>query len=93
MRILASIEDSKIIDLEGATIDIRGTDRDKINTGWGAIILGDERFPKGLAMDLYPTVDPEKLAKLQKVKANLAIECDRRPDGNLKPKCIHLLSF
>ncbi len=44
-------------------------------------------------MDLYPTVDPEELAKHQNVRANLAIECDKRHDGTLKPKRIHLLSF
>lgn len=90
---LAAVDDSTIIDLEGATLDIRGTDRDKINTGWGAVILGEDRFPKRLPMDLYPTVNPEELAKHQRVVANLAIECERLPDGNLKPKRIHLLSY
>lgn len=90
---LESVDDSRIIDVEGASIDIRGTDRDKINTGWGAVILGDERFPKRLPMDLYPKVDPEELAKYQIVKANLAVECEKRPDNSLKPKRIHLLSF
>ena len=90
---LSSVDDSTVIDVEGATIDIRGTDRDKINTGWGAVIVGDERFPKRLPMDLYPTVDPEELAQHQQVNANLAIECERRPDHTLKPKRIHLLSF
>ena len=90
---LKSVDDSTIIDLEGATIDIRGTDRDKINTGWGAVVVGDERFPKRLPMDLYPTVNPEHLAQYQNVKANLAIECERGADNSLKPKRIHLLSF
>lgn len=90
---LNSVDDSTIIVLEGATIDIRGTDRDKIKTGWGAIILGDDRFPKRLPMDLYPTVSPEDLALHQQVKANLVIECERLPDNRLKPKRIHLLSF
>ena len=90
---LKAVDDSTIIDIEGATLDIRGTDRDKINTGWGAIVMNDERFPKRLPMDLYPTVNPEELAKHQQVKANLAIECERRPDRSLRPKRIHLLSF
>lgn len=90
---LKAVDDSTIIDVEGASIDIRGTDRDRINTGWGAIIVGDKRFPKRLPMDLYPTVNPEELAKYQKVRANLAVECERNPDNNLKPKRIHLLSF
>jgi hypothetical protein len=90
---LKSVDDTKIIDLEGAVIDIRGTDRDKINTGWSAVIIGDEKFPARLPMDLYPTVDPENLARYQKVRANLAIECDRRSDNTLRPKRIHLLSF
>lgn len=90
---LKAVDDSKLIDLEGASIDIRGTDRDKISTGWGAVILGDNRFPKRLPMDLYPTVDPEELAKFHEVKANLSIECERRPDNTLKPTRIHLLSF
>lgn len=90
---LKAVDDSTIIDIEGAMLDIRGTDRDKINTGWGAIIINDDRFPKRLPMDLYPTVNPEQLAKYQQVKANLAIECERRPNQTLKPKRIHLLSF
>ncbi|WP_143033510.1 hypothetical protein [Roseicitreum antarcticum] len=90
---LKAVDDSTIIDVEGATLDIRGTDRDKINTGWYAIVMNDERFPKRLPMDLYPTVDPEDLAKYQRVLANLAIECERQPDRTLKPKRIHLLSF
>lgn len=90
---LKSVDDSTVIDVEGVTIDIRGTDRDKINTGWGAVVIGDESFPKRLPMDLYPTVNPEVLALHQQVKANLAIECERRPDNSLKPKRIHLLSF
>ncbi len=90
---LKSVDDSTIIDIEGATLDIRGTDRDKINTGWGAIVMGDEPFPKRLPMDLYPKVNPEDLAKYQRVLANLAIECERKPDRTLKPKRIHLLSF
>lgn len=90
---LKSVDDSKIIDVEGATIDIRGTDRDKINTGWGAVIIGDDRFPKRLPMDLYPTVNPEELAQHQEVRANLAVECERRADNSLRPKRIHLLSF
>lgn len=90
---LKNVDDSTIIDVEGAKIDIRGTDRDKINTGWGAVIIGDERFPKRLPMDLYPTVNPEDLAQHQEVIANLAVECERRPDNSLKPKRIHLLSF
>lgn len=90
---LESVDDSRVIDIESASIDIRGTDRDKINTGWGAVILGDDRFPKRLPMDLYPTVDPEELAKHQNVTANLAVECERRPDNTLRPKRIHLLSF
>ena len=90
---LNGVDDSTVIDLEGAVIDIRGTDRDKINSGWGAVIISDERFPKRLPMDLYPTVDPERLAKFQKVEANLSIECERRPDNTLRPRRIHLLSF
>lgn len=90
---LRAVDDSKIIDVEGARIDIRGTDRDKINTGWGAVVVGDERFPKRLPMDLYPTVNPEELAQYQEVTANLAVECERRANDTLRPKRIHLLSF
>ncbi len=90
---LKAVDDSTTIDVADAKIDIRGTDRDKINSGWGAVIIGDERFPKRLPMDLYPTVDPEELARHQQVIANLLIECERRADKSLKPKRIHLISF
>lgn len=90
---LAGVDDSTSIDLERATIDIRGTDRDSIKSGWGAIIVGEDRFPKRLPMDLYPTVNPEELARHQQVVANLSVECERLADQTLKPKRIHLLSF
>lgn len=90
---LKNVDDTTNVPLEGQTIDIRGTDRDKNNTGWGAVIVDNEQFPKRLPMDLYPTVDRERLAQYRIVKADLIVECDRRPDGCLRPKRIHLLSF
>lgn len=90
---ISSVDDSKNVDVEGAIVDIRGTDRDKHKQGWHAMIVGDERFPKRLPMDLYPTVNPDALANHKSVRANLIVECERLPDGNLKAKRIHLLSF
>lgn len=90
---LSNVDDTTIIALEGQDIDIRGTDRDRNSTGWGAIIIGDDRFPKRLQMDLYPTVDRETLAGHQIVTANLVVECERKADTNLRSKRIHLLSF
>lgn len=90
---LKSVDDSSNVNVENALLDVRSLDRDKINTGWGAIIVGDERFPKRLPMDLYPTVNPESLAKHQQVIANLVVECERKTDNTLAGKRIHLLSF
>jgi len=90
---LKTVDDSTIIDLEGLQLTLGEQIGTKINTGWGAVVVGDERFPKRLPMDLYPTVNPEHLAQYQNVKANLAIECERGADNSLKPKRIHLLSF
>lgn len=90
---LASVEDSTLVDVERAWVEIRSTDRDKTKSGWGAIIRDDGRFPKRLPMDLYPTVKAEKLAAFHFVRADVVVECDRLADGTLKPKRIHLLSF
>uniref|UniRef100_A0A2A3K134 Uncharacterized protein n=1 Tax=Alloyangia mangrovi TaxID=1779329 RepID=A0A2A3K134_9RHOB len=90
---LEAVDDSENVELEFARLDLRGTDRDRHKQGWGAAIVGDDRFPKRLPMDLYPTVDPDKLANHRSVIANLVVECNRGADGALRPKRIHLLSF
>ncbi|MEY8842901.1 hypothetical protein AB9K41_28035 [Cribrihabitans sp. XS_ASV171] len=90
---IAAVNDSVNIDVEGAHVDIRGTDRDKHKQGWHAAIIDDDRFTRRMPMDLYPTVDPEALANHRSVRANLVVECERMADGKLKPKRIHLLSF
>ncbi len=90
---LATVDDSVNIDVAGAKLNIRGLDRDKHKQGWHAAILGDDRFPKRLPMDLYPTVDPEKLADYPTVTADLVVECEKNGPGDLRPKRIHLLSF
>lgn len=90
---LKELEDNKVINVEAARIDIRAVDRDKKKTGWSAVITNDNRFEKRLPMDLYPTVNQEELAKHQFVVADLAIECEEKSGGGIKPKKIHLLSF
>ncbi len=90
---LASVDDSVNIDVAGAMLNIRGLDRDKHKQGWHAAVVGDDRFPKRLPMDLYPTVDPEELANYQTVVADLVIECEKISGGGQRPKRIHLLSF
>lgn len=90
---LKSIDDSKNIDLENAKIEIRALNRDSSKTGWQAVVQNDERFPKKLPMDLYPTVNAEQLADLHFVTADLLVECDKKSDGTLTPKRLHLLSY
>lgn len=89
---LAEIDDSKNIDVPNAVLDIRAVDRDKNNTGWAAVIIGDKRFKKRLPMDLYPTINAETLAKKERVTGDLIIEGERKSDGTFRPKRIHLLS-
>lgn len=88
---LAEIDESRNVDIPGALLNIRAVDRDKNNTGWAAVIVGDKRFKKRLQMDLYPTVDASALAKLERVKADITVEGDRKPDGSFVGKRIHLL--
>lgn len=90
---LSSVDDSRNIDVVAAKLNIRGLDRDKHKQGWHAVILDDDRFPKRLPMDLYPTVNPEELAKHSSVTANVTVECDISQVGQMKPKRIHLLDF
>lgn len=90
---LAAVDDSSNLDVEGALVEIRATDRDRSKVGWSAIIANDPRFPKRLPMDLYPTVNGEELAAHHFVRANLVVECERLPDQTLRPKRIHLLSY
>jgi hypothetical protein len=90
---LAEIDDRKNLDLPGAIIEIRATDKDRSKTGWAAKIVGDRRFKRRMSMDLYPTIDAEKLAKLDKVRGDLILEGDKQDDGSFKAKRIHLLNF
>lgn len=90
---LKSIDDSRNIDVHGAKLEIRATDRDRNKTGWGAMIHGDERFKRRLPMDLYPTVDADALAENHFIRGDLIVECDAGADGQLKPKRIHLISW
>jgi hypothetical protein len=90
---LVGLEDTTILDLPGARIEIRATDRDSLKSGWKAKILDNENFPSKLPMDLYPTVDAERLADHKIVRADLAIEFAREKGGMLRPKRIHLLRF
>jgi hypothetical protein len=90
---LAGLEDTTILDLPGTQIEIRATDRDSLKTGWKAKIIDNEDFPARLPMDLYPTVDADKLADHKIVTADLAIEFARERGGTLRPKRIHLIRF
>lgn len=90
---LELVDDSSNIDVEGARLDIRGTDRDKLKQGWHGQIVGDPRFPRRMPMSLYPTVDPNALADYRTVRADLIVECEHDSTHALRPKRIHLLSF
>lgn len=90
---LEAVDDSSMLDVEGAIIEIRAMDRDRSKTGWSARIWRDDRFPKRLPMDLYPTVNAEALASHHFVNANLIVEGERTPDGNFRPRRIHLISY
>jgi len=90
---LREIDDSRNIDVPRATLDIRATDKDRNNTGWAAVIVGDKRFKGRRPMDLYPTVDARALAKLDRVVGDIVVEGERRADGSFRAKRIHLLNF
>jgi len=89
---LAQIDDSRNIDIPGATLDIRAVDRDRNNTGWAAVLVGDKRFKRRLPMDLYPTINAEALAKKERVKGDVIIEGERSTDGVFRARRIHLIS-
>ena len=90
---LQQLDDTRNIDVVGATIDIRAVDRDRTKTGWAAKISGDRRFKRRLPMDLFPTVDHDELAKYERVIADVIVQGERRADGTFAPKRIHLISF
>jgi hypothetical protein len=89
---LSEIDESRNLDIPEATLDIRATDKDRSKTGWAAVIVGDSRFNKRLPMDLYPTVDAEALAKMERVTGDIVVEGERNFQGAFKPKRIHLLN-
>lgn len=89
---LSEIDDSRNLDIPSATLDIRATDKDRNNSGWAAIIVGDKRFKKRLPMDLYPTVDATVLARMDRVRGDIVVEGERNAQGVFRPKRIHLLN-
>jgi len=89
---LSEIDDSKNIDLPNVVLDIRAVDRDKTNTGWAAIVVGDKRFNQRLPMNLHPTIDAEDLAKQERITGDIIMEGERRADGSFKAKRIHLIA-
>lgn len=90
---LAEVDDRRNLDLPGVTLDIRATDKDRRKDGWFARIVGDSRFKKRLPMNLYPTIDAERLAHLDSVTGNVILEGERQENGSFRPKRIHLLDF
>jgi hypothetical protein len=90
---LADLGDTSILNLPNAHIEIRALDRDSLKSGWKAKILGNDNFPQKLPMDLYPTIDAEKLADHRIITGDLAIEFIRDKDGTVRPKKMHLLTF
>ncbi len=87
------IDESRNVDLPNVEIEIRATDRDRTKTGWAARVLDHKDFVRRLPMDLYPTVDAERLAKFDRVKADIIMEGEYNDDGMFLPKRIHLLDF
>ena len=79
--------------LEDATMLIRGTDRDSHQAGWRGLIEDDERFPKRLPIRLSPTIDPEELADLPKIRVRGTVEGERFFDGTYVPRRVHLYSY
>ncbi|MER9748425.1 hypothetical protein [Mesorhizobium sp. M0140] len=89
---LQEIDDSRNVDISNAILDIRATDKDRNNSGWAAVIIGDRRFKRRMPMDLYPTVDAIALAKLERVVGDIVVEGERNTAGVFKGKRIHLIS-
>lgn len=89
---LAEIDVKRNLDIPGATVEIRATDKDHSKSGWAGKIVGDRRFPRRLPMDLYPTVDAEALARFDQVRADVILEGLAQEDGTFKAKRIHILN-
>jgi len=90
---LNEIDATNNVDVPGARLEIRATDRDRSKVGWGAVIKGDQRFPRRLPMDLYPTVDADALANYHEVVGDVVVEGEMLASGDFRPKRIHLLNF
>ncbi|MEQ8829725.1 MAG: hypothetical protein RLW87_07940 [Alphaproteobacteria bacterium] len=90
---LSEIDDRNNVDLPGAIVEIRATDKDNSKHGWAAKILNDGRFRRRLPMDLYPTVDADALAHFDQVTADVIVEGATGEDGSFRAKRIHLLNF
>ncbi|MAE51062.1 MAG: hypothetical protein CMH27_04565 [Micavibrio sp.] len=72
-------------------ISLRATDLDKNNTGWAGVIkkISDAR----LKMEVYPTIDLQKLHGKKSIVGDILLVSKKQPNGSYKPASFHLLEI
>lgn len=72
-------------------INLRATDLDKNNTGWAGVIkkISDAR----LKMEVYPTIDLQKLHGKKSIIGDIIMVSRKQPNGDYKPVSFHLIEI
>ncbi|WP_157619376.1 hypothetical protein [Skermanella stibiiresistens] len=86
-------DDSDVQHFPEATLEIRATDRDKVDRGWAGKLSHHGMSTKRLTVRLYPTVDRDVLAATDAAQVEAILEFKQDSNGQSKPVCIHVLKL
>lgn len=84
-------EDSNQYPLQSVEIEIRALDKDRKKTGWAAVIKDVSK--KRLKMQIYPTIDANKIFGKERIKGNVIVSNKRDESGNFQPDAYFLVGL
>lgn len=84
-------KDTVGIPVPRARLDIRATDRDKLDKGWAGRITSDDLTTKRLPLVLSPLLDANELSKQEACEVEAILENRIADDGSTKPYRIHVM--
>lgn len=84
-------EDTVPTPIPEATLEVRATDRDHADRGWGGRLVSPSVVTKRLPLKLYPTVDRDELAAAESCVVEAVLESKPTESGDLRPIAIHVV--
>jgi hypothetical protein len=74
---------------KNVTIELHAQDMDRSKRGWAAIV--PEVSPRRLRMEIFPPVRPEQIYTKPKIRGDIMLVSNKKPDGTYEPRMFHLL--